>query len=86
MIAISNDLEATGGKLKVLADIREMDAVKLGARKAGVDWLKTANYYKVAAFGNSMFTKYFVNMLVQALGNPMRYFTSREEAEAWLKE
>ncbi|MGB0368934.1 MAG: STAS/SEC14 domain-containing protein [Flavobacteriales bacterium] len=68
------------------ADARGLLSIKLEARRHGVEWLRTANYKKFAVYGDNLFVKYFVNGLIKVLGNPMRYFTSRDEAIAWLKE
>ncbi|MCF8461351.1 MAG: STAS/SEC14 domain-containing protein [Flavobacteriales bacterium] len=80
------DLSASGLPPLGLADARDLTGIKLEARKHGVQWLRSANYTKFAVVGNNLFVKYFVNGLVKVIGNPMRYFTSYEEAFAWLKE
>ena len=75
-----------GFPIHVIVNVQDLTNVRLDSRKHGVEWLKTAKYDKVAVFGSSTFMKYFVNMLIRAIGNPMRYFTTKEDAENWLKE
>lgn len=72
--------------VKMFVDATRLEGIKLDSRKHGVQWLKKGHCDRIAVHGSSMFIKYFVKMLVSVIGNNMRYYTTKEEAIAWLNE
>lgn len=71
----------------VLADVTELEKVKLDARKIGVAWLKEKRYEKLAAVCHSVFIRHFVQMLIVAsrLEDQMKVFNNETEAINWMK-
>lgn len=71
----------------VLIDITNVVKQDSGARKAGWEGLSTLKYDKWAMFGSNPFIKNVANLVGKATGlsHRIKVFTSREEAEKWLK-
>lgn len=69
----------------VLIDLRNAGKTDIGSRKAGKEYL-LQKYDKAAVFGASKLLTHIVKLIISAANNPkVKYFSSQEEAEKWLK-
>lgn len=91
MLVIANNIiknKKTKGKqeIKILADVSKLNQLTIAARRYGSNWLLQQPIDKVAVYGNNLFMKYFIQMLVTGLGygNKMKFFKTRSEALKWL--
>jgi len=73
---------------RLLLDVSGLDKISMYSRKSGADWIKSRKELNIAVYGDNLFMKYFVNMLITATNRSgtMKYFSSKDEAQNWLCE
>ena len=75
------------GKIDLLVDITEAGKPLPGARKIGKEWLEDEKIGKVAIFGTHPVARVIASFFMGiSQKKDMRFFKTKEEALAWLKE
>lgn len=84
---IAKKLRQDNQSVKISIDLTRLGKTHSAARKIGVEFLRLLDFDKIAIFGNSVFNKHLVNFIITASGksSTVKYFNSKEEAQAWLK-
>jgi len=87
-LKLANELKTAGKQVLVLVNSSELQLPHSKEREYGSELLKTFPYDKVAVYGENKLANYVINLLVTVsqTNDKVRIFTTREEAEAWLKE
>lgn len=72
----------------LLVNVQKVDHVSISARIHGSAWLLRQPLDKVAVYGENLYMKYFVALLIKALNiqKRMRFFSYRNDAQSWLQE
>ncbi|MBE2222191.1 MAG: STAS/SEC14 domain-containing protein [Anaerolineae bacterium] len=74
-----------GEKLKTFIDTTDLGRVNPNLRRSVGDFMENPKLGKTAVLGNSRIVKVMIDFALKASGtHHMKYYTSRDEATAWL--
>jgi UDP-N-acetylmuramyl pentapeptide synthase len=87
-LKIISILKKQNKPVKIINDLSKLGGSSMGARKTSAETLEKVKYDKVALFGANLFMKYLAILIIKAsgMGEKVKYFDTREEAEKWLAE
>lgn len=72
----------------LLVEVTHLNKISIYSRKTGTDWIRSRKELSIAVYGNNLFMKYFVHMLITATNRScnMKFFTTKKEAQEWLTD
>lgn len=73
-------------KVLILADVSRIKKVNLGAKKTGLELMRSLDFDKAAIFGDYIKFKSLVNIITIAAGKSdrVKFFSNEEDATNWL--